>query len=327
MKRREFITLVGGAAVAWPLAARAQQPAMPVIGYLSARSPNDTTHLLAAFRRGLAENGFVEGQNVLVEYRWALGHYDRLPAMAVELAQRPVTVIASTGGDPAALAAKAATSTVPIIFAIGGDPVRLGLAASYNRPGGNATGMSILNSELEAKRLGLMLELMPPGGSLNVLLNPSFPLFDGQLRDVQEAAGALGLHIRVLRADSDFQIEAAFETIAQHDVAALVVGGSPFFDTRRDKLIGLAARHAVPAMYEFREFAVAGGLVSYGIDIIRTYRQVGIYVGQILKGAIPAILPIQQPTKFELVINVKTAKALGLNVPDRLLALADEVIE
>jgi putative ABC transport system substrate-binding protein len=326
VRRRALISLLGGAA-AWPLAARAQQPAMPVIGYLSARSPDDTTHLLAAFRRGLAENGYVEGRNVTIEYRWALGHYDRLPTMAVELVRVPATVIASTGGDPAALAAKAATSTVPIVFAIGGDPVKLGLTASYNRPGGNATGMSILNSELEPKRLGLMLELVPQATAIGVLLNPSFPLFDGQRRDVQEAARAHGLDIRVLAADSDAEIETAFETVAQQRMAALLVGGSPFFDTRRDKLIALAARNAVPAIFEFREFAVAGGLMSYGIDIAAAYRQVGIYVGQILKGAKPADLPVQQPTKFELVINIKTAKALSLEIPSKLLALADEVIE
>jgi putative ABC transport system substrate-binding protein len=327
VKRRQFITLLVGAAVGLPRVTRAQQPAMPVIGYLSARSPDDTAHLVAAFRQGLSENGYVEGRNVAIEYRWASGQYDLLPAMALEFVRPPVTVVASTGGDPAALAAKAATSTIPIVFAIGGDPVKLGLVASYNRPGGNATGMSILNSELEPKRLGLLLELMPQATNVGVLLNPRFPLFEGQSRDVQDAARALGLQIQVLRADTEREIEAAFETVAQRRMAALLVGGSPFFDTRRDKLVDLAARHAVPAIYEFRDFAVAGGLMSYGIDIAAAYRQVGIYVGRILKGAKPGDLPVQQPTKFELAINLRTARTLGLDIPAKLLALADEVIE
>jgi putative ABC transport system substrate-binding protein len=327
LRRREFISLLGGAAAAWPLAAHAQQPSMPVIGYLSSRSPDDTAHLVAAFRGGLGEGGFVEGQNVTIEYRWAHGQYDRLPALAAEFVRRPVDILATTGGEPAALAAKAATSTIPIVFLIGGDPVKLGLAASYNRPGGNATGMNILTATLEPKRLGLLRELMPQAATIGVLLNPKFQPAESQLRDLQEAAGTIGLQIHVLNAGSDRELDAVFETIAQQRIAALAVTADPFFDTRRDKLVALAARHAVPTIYHFREFAAAGGLMSYGIDSLATYRQVGVYVGQILKGAKPSDLPVVQPTKFEFVINLKTAKVLGLDVPPGLSARADEIIE
>jgi putative tryptophan/tyrosine transport system substrate-binding protein len=327
MTRREFLTLLGGAAVAWPRAASAQQPAMPVIGYLSARSPEDTAHLVPVFRRALAENGYVEGQTVTIEYRWALGQPDRLPAMAAELVRKPVDVLASTGGESAALAAKAATSTIPIAFIIGGDPVKLGLAASYNRPGGNATGINILTSTLEPKRLGLLHELVPQAATIGVLFNPNFPSFEGQVQGVQETARAIGVQIHVLRASTDREIDAAFETIAQQRIAALAVGADPFFDTRRDKLVATAARHALPTMYHFREFAAAGGLLSYGVSITEVFREFGIYTGRILKGTKPADLPVQQPTKFELIINLKTAKALGLTVPPTLLARADEVIE
>jgi putative ABC transport system substrate-binding protein len=326
MQRREFITLLGGAA-AWPLAARAQPPAIPVIGFLSTRSPEDIPHLLAAFLRGLAENGYVEGQNVTIEYRWALGQYDRLQAMSAELAGRPVGVIVAAGGEPAAMAAKAATSTIPIAFVIGGDPVRVGLAASYNRPGGNATGISIMTSTLDPKRLGLLHEVVPRAATVGALLNPNFPGFEGQLKEMQEAARTLGLQIHVLRASVDREIETAFDSIAQHRIPALAVGADPFFDTRRDKLVALAARHKVPAMYHFREFATAGGLMSYGIDISEVWRQVGVYAGRILKGAKPADLPVLQPTRFELVINLKTAKALGLTIPSGVFSIADEVIE
>jgi putative ABC transport system substrate-binding protein len=325
LRRREFITLLGGAAAS-PLAARAQQP-MPVIGFLSTRSPEDIPHLLAAFRRGLAENGYVEGQNVTIEYRWALGQYDRLPALAAELAGRPVVVFVTAGGEPAALAAKAATSTIPIAFVIGGDPVKVGLAASYNRPGGNATGISILTSTLDPKRLGLLHELVPQAATVGALLNPNFPGFEGQLKDLQEAGRAIGVQIFVLRASDDREVEGVFETVAQQRIPALAVSADPFFDTRRDKLVALAARHAVPAMYHFREFAAAGGLMSYGIDISEVWRQLGVYAGRILKGAQPADLPVLQPTKFELVINRKTARTLGLTIPSGVLAIADEVIE
>jgi len=327
MKRREFITLLGGTATTWPLAASAQQPALPVIGYLSARSPEDTAHLVEAFRRGLGETGFFEGHNATIEYRWALGHQDRLPALASDLVQRSVAILVSTGGESAALAAKAATSTIPIAFIIGGDPVKLGLAASYRRPGGNATGISILTATLEPKRLELLRELMPHVSAIGALLDPNFPPYESQLRDLREAARTLDLQVQELRASTDAEIDLAFETVAQQRIAALTVAAGPFFDTRREKLVTLAARHAVPTMYHFREFPVAGGLISYGIDSRVTYRHIGVYAGGILKGEKPAELPVLQPTKFELVINMKTAKALGLKVPLTLQVAADEVIE
>jgi putative tryptophan/tyrosine transport system substrate-binding protein len=317
--------LLGGA-IAWPIVARAQQPAMPVIGFLSSRSPDDTANLVVAFRRGLVDSGYIEGQTVTIEYTWALGQYDRLPAMALELARRPVAVLVTTGGEPAALAAKTATSSIPIVFAMG-DPVKRGLAASLNRPGGNATGVSILSPDLEAKRLGLLHELVPQAVTLSVLLNPNFPPAQDQLDEVQQAARATGLQIHVLRASTDREIDAAFDTAAQLRVSALSVTSDPFFDTRRDRLIALAARHSVPTMYQFREYAVAGGLMSYGIDLPDVYRQVGTYAARVLKGTKPADLPVQQPTKFEFVINLKTAKALGLSIPPGILAIADEVIE
>jgi putative tryptophan/tyrosine transport system substrate-binding protein len=327
MKRREFITLLGGGAVAWPLAARAQQPAMPVIGYLSARSPEDTAYLVEAFRRGLSEAGFVEGQNVTIEYRWALGQHDRLPGLAADLVRKPVTVLVSTGGESAALAAKAATSTIPIAFIIGGDPVKLGLATTYSRPGGNATGISILTATLEPKRLELLRELVPQASTIGALLDPNFPPYEGQLRDLREAARALDLQVQELRASNEAEIDLAFEAVARQRIAALTVVAGPFFDTRRDKLVSLAARYALPTMYHFREFAEAGGLMSYGIDSRVAYRQIGVYAGGILKGEKPGELPVLQPTKFELVINLKTAKALGLRVPLTLQVAADDVVE
>jgi putative ABC transport system substrate-binding protein len=326
IRRRQFIVSLGGA-MAWPLAARAQQPAMPVIGYLSARSPQDTTHLVEAFRRGLSEAGFIEGQNVMIEYRWALGQADRLPGLAADLVRKPVTLFVTTGGESAALAAKAATSTIPIAFIIGGDPVKLGLAATYNRPGGNATGISILTETLEPKRLELLRELVPQARTIGAFLDPNFPLHERQLRDVREAARALDLQVQELRVSTDADIELAFETVARQRIAAVLVAARPFFDTRRDKLVTLAARHAVPTMYAFREFPAAGGLISYGVDARVVYRQIGVYAGGILKGEKPAELPILQPTKYELVINLKTAKALGLKVPLTLQVAADEVIE
>ena len=281
---------------------------------------------MAAFRRGLLENGYVEGQNVAIEYRWALGQVDRLPALAADLVGRPVTILVATGGESAALAAKAATSTMPIVFSMG-DPVKVGLAESYNRPGGNATGINLLTQTLEPKRLGLLHELVPQAATIGFLLDPNFPSAEDQAKDMQEAGRAVGLQIHVLRANTDREIEAAFETIAQHRIAALAVAASPFFDTRRNTLVALAARYAVPTMYHFREFAAAGGLMSYGIDPIDAYRQVGVYAGRVLKGAKPADLPVLQPTKFEFVINLKTAKALSLEIPARLLSFVDEVIE
>jgi putative ABC transport system substrate-binding protein len=326
MKRREFITLLGGAAAS-PLAARAQQGAMPVIGFLSTRSPQDAAHLVTAFHRGLSENGFVDGQNLTIDFRWADGQYDRLPALAAELVRRPVKVIAATGGEPAPLAAKAATATIPIVFAIGGDPVRSGLVASYGRPGGNITGVSILTRTMEAKRIGLVREVVPRAETIGFLMNPTFPAVEAQLADIQEAVRNHGIQLQVLGASTDQAIDAAFETAARQRIPALVIGADPFFDTRRTKLATLAAKQAVPTMFHLREYAEAGGLMSYGIDLPDVYRQVGAYAGRILKGVKPADLPVMQPTKFELVINLKTAKALGLTIPPDMLSLADEVIE
>ena len=325
MRRREFISLLGGA-VAWPLAARAQQSAMPVIGFLSARSPEESAHLVAAFQSGLADNGYIAGQTVLIEYRWALGQYDRLPTMAADLVRRPVAVLATVGGEPAAMAAKTVTSTIPIVFAMD-DPVKQGLVESFNRPGGNATGMAVLSPDLEAKRLGLLHELVPQASTIGVLLNPNFPPAQHQLEEVQIAAQATNLQILALRASTDREIDEAFDTLIKQRIAALSVASDPFFDTRRDKLIGLAARYALPAIYQFREYPAAGGLISYGIDIANVYRQIGIYVGRILKGAKPADLPVMQPTKFELVLNLKTANTLHLAIPSGVISIADEVIE
>ena len=326
MRRRAFITLLGGAAVAWPLAAGAQQPAMPVIGYLSARSPEDTTHLVEAFRRGLKETGFFDGQNVTVEYRWALGQYDRLPAMAAEFARRPVAIIVATGGDPAALAAKAASSTMPIVF-VTGDPVKAGLVASYSRPGGNATGINLLTTTMEPKRVGILHDLMPQASTIAVLVDPRFPTAGMQSRDIEEAAHAIGIQTEVFHASTDSEINAAFQSIAQRRLPALLVAGAPFFDTRRGNLIALTAQHKLPTIYQFREYAVDGGLMSYGVSITDAYRQVGAYVGRILKGEKPADIPVELPTKFDLVVNLVTAKVLGLDIPPSLLARADEVIE
>jgi putative tryptophan/tyrosine transport system substrate-binding protein len=327
VKRREFITLLSGAAVAWPVAARAQQAAVPVIGFLSTLSPESNTPRLAAFDRALKEFGFVDGRNVAIEYRFVQGQYDRLPEMADELIRRQVAVIVAAGGEPSALAAKSATSTTPIVFVMGSDPVKAGLVTSYNRPGGNLTGINILTDTLEAKRLGLLRELVPRAAAVGLLWNPRFASAESQLRDVQEAARVINMTIRALPASTDREIELAFETVAQERIRALAVAADPFLTMSGDKIVALAARAAVPAMYEFRGQVAAGGLMSYGIDVVDVYRQAGVYVGRILKGEKPADLPVLQPTKFELVINLKTAKALGLNVPDRLLALADEVIE
>jgi putative tryptophan/tyrosine transport system substrate-binding protein len=327
MRRRDFLTLVGGVVVSWPLAAHAQPPPMPVIGYLSARSPEDTADLLAAFRSGLAQTGFVEGRNVAIEYRWARGQYDRLSAMAAELVGRPVSLLATTGGEPAALAASAATSTIPIVFTIGGDPVKEGLVASFSRPGGNATGVTLLTNLLESKRFGLLRELVPPKATIAVLVNPKFSQTAQMLNDVRVAANATDFQIEVLQASTDGELDAAFEAISRGHFASLATVADPFFDTRRDKIVGLAARCAVPAMYHAREYVLAGGLMSYGVDFSEAYRQSGIYVGSVLKGAKPADLPIMQATKFLMVVNLKTAKALGIKLSGNLVSIADEVIE
>jgi putative tryptophan/tyrosine transport system substrate-binding protein len=324
--RREFI--VGGAAAwaAWPLAARAQAP-MPVIGYLHSRGSDDAAHIAAGFRRGLRDGGFIDGQNVKIEYRWARGQFARLPDFAKELVRMPVAVLVAGGGEPAPMAAKAATSTIPIVFAMSGDPVKLGLAASFNRPGGNVTGVNILTTTLDPKRLGLLHDLVPGAETIGFLAHTSFPPSAGQIRDAEEAARAIGVRVHVLRADSEREIDAAFETMAKERIRALALASSPYFDTRRKQIIALAARHALPTIYHFREYPMDGGLISYGIDIIDVYRQLGLYTAQILKGAKPADLPIMLPTKFDLVINLKTAKALGLTIAPGVLAIADEVIE
>jgi putative ABC transport system substrate-binding protein len=329
MKRREFIALLGGAAAAplvSPRVARAQQP-IPVVGYLMSRSAADAAHLGEAFRNGLRDGGFIDGQNVKVEYRWADGDFARLPAMAQELARIPVAVLAAVGGNPSVMAAKAATSTIPTVFAMSGDPIKLGLAASFNRPGGNVTGVSVLTTTLEPKRLGLLHELVPKATTVAAFVNAGFPGVEGQVQDLQHAATQVGLELHIIRISTDHDIEAAFETIVRERIGALAVAGSPFFDTRRERIAELAARTRVPAIYHFREYAVSGGLISYSTDIREAHQQVGRYTAQILKGTKPGDLPIVLPSKFELVINLKTAKALGLEIPPTLLARADEVIE
>ena len=327
MKRREFIALLRGAAAAWPLAARAQQPAMPVIGFMSARSPEDSVHLLEAFRRGLKEGGFVEGENVAVQFRWARGDYGRLPALAADLVGRQVAVIVAAGGEPSGLAAKSATSIIPIVFGIGGDPVKAGLVSSFSRPGGNVTGVTLLTNLMEPKRLGLLRDLVPGVALIGVLINPDFPPAALQLQQVEEAARAIVQRIVIAKASNDDALETAFGSLVQEGAGALLVAADPYFDTRRERIVGFAQQRRLPAIYQFREYAVAGGLLSYGVSITDAYRQYGVYTASILKGAKPADLPVLQPTKFELVINLKTARALGVNISDNLLTLADEVIE
>jgi putative tryptophan/tyrosine transport system substrate-binding protein len=324
MERRMFITLLGGAAVAWPLAARAQQ-ATPVIGFLDATSAAERTEFMAAFRQGLADAGYVEGHNVATEYRWAEGRYDRLPELAADLVRRRVSVIATPGTTAAALAAKAATTTIPIVFGVGSDPVKLGLVTSLNRPGGNATGVNFVTNELTAKRVQLFRELVPAAKRMALLTNPTDPINESVLRDVEVAA--IGQQVLTFEASTGREIDTAFESMAREKVDALFVTGGAFFSARRVQFAVLAARYAIPATYSQRTFAEAGGLMSYGTPLADTFRQVGIYVARILKGANPADLPVMQPTKFQLVINLNTARALRFKVPPSLLALADEVIE
>jgi ABC-type uncharacterized transport system substrate-binding protein len=328
MRRREFITLLGGAAVAWPLAAHAQQPAMPVIGFLDPTTPDTYADRLRAFRQGLKETGYIEGENVAIEYGWAEGQFDRLPALAAELVRRRVAVIAAAGGSPSALAAKAATTTVPIVFSVSEDPVRLGLVASLARPGGNVTGINIFSGELVAKRLELLRELVPGAARVAVLVNPANVANTATtLREVEAAARVIGLQIKQLNASTSGEIDAAFANFVRERLDALFVGNDAFLNGRRMQLALLAARHVVPATYASRDYADAGGLMSYGTSFPDTYRQFGAYIGRILKGAKPADLPVVQATKFELVINHLTARILGLTVPPMLLARADEVIE
>jgi putative ABC transport system substrate-binding protein len=326
VKRRAFITLFGGTAAAWPLAARAQQQAMPVIGFLSARSPGVSAHVMAGFRQGLIDGGYFEGQNVTIDYRWAEGHYDRLSGLAVELVQRQVAVIAAISGTPAALAAKAATATIPIVFANGGDPVSAGLVGSLNQPGSNITGATFRALSTVTKRLEILRDLATSAGAIACLANPNNPIAEPETRDAKSAAHALGLQLRVLNAGSESAIDTAFAFLVRERVAGLLLGSDPLLAVNR-RLVVLTARHSIPAISPDREFALAGGLISYAGNQAATYRQAGIYAARILKGEKPADLPVSQPTKFELVINLATAKALGLDIPPQVLALADEVIE
>jgi putative ABC transport system substrate-binding protein len=328
LRRRQFITLLSGAAIAWPLAARAQQPAMPVIGFLSSASPDLYSDRLRIFRDGLKEAGYVEGQNVEIDYRWAEGHNDRLPVLAAELVRRPVAVIAAAGGTPSALAAKAATATIPIVFGVAVDPVDVGLVASLNRPGGNVTGVTNLNAEVAPKRLELLHELLPTATVVAVLVDPTSPtLAETFLRDLQPAAHSLGVQLHVVPVSTESDLDTVFATMAQLRASAAIIAPGTWFVGRAKQLAALTISHAMPTVFQYREFVAAGGLISYGSDETEYYRLVGTYVGRILKGEKPGDLPVQQATKVELIINLKTARALGLTVPLTLLGRADEVIE
>jgi putative tryptophan/tyrosine transport system substrate-binding protein len=327
IRRRDFIATLGSAVAAWPITARAQQPAMPVIGFLGSRSPEDSAALVAGFHAGLGETGFVENRNVTIEFRWAEGHYDRLPMLAADLAARQVAVIAAPGGIAAGLAAKAATAKIPIIFLTGADPVQFGLVSSLNRPDGNITGVAILTNTLAPKQLELLHEVAPTATLVAFLVNPKNPIAESDTRDLQSAASITRQQILVLNASNESEIDNAFATLVQQQAGSLLVQSDPFFNSRPDRIVALAARHAIPAMYQWRDFPVAGGLMSYGTILADAYRQVGIYAGRILKGAKPSDLPVQQSVKVQLVINLKTATALGLTFPLPLLGRADEVIE
>ena len=327
MRRREFISLLGGAVAAWPLAVRAQQAAMPVVGFLGSRSPDDSANLVAAFRAGLSETGFVEGRNVILEFRWAEDQYDRLPMLAADLVAHRVAVIAAAGGNPAGLAAKAATTKIPIIFLTGADPVQFGLVKSLSRPDGNLTGVAALTNTLAPKQLELLREVAPKATVAAFLVNPKNPLAESDTRDVQSAAGTTGQQILILSASNDSDLDNAFAALVQQKAGALLVQSDPFFNSRPDKIVALAARDAIPAIYQWRDFPAAGGLMSYGTDLAEAHRLVGVYTGKILKGAKPTDLPVQQLVKVQFIINLRTAKALGLNVPNTLIGRADEVIE
>jgi ABC-type uncharacterized transport system substrate-binding protein len=327
MRRREFIALLGGATAGWPLAARAQQPAMPVIGYLSFTSPDERPTLLAAFLQGLEQAGFVVGQNVAIEYRSARGHDERLPALVAELLKLPVTVIAATGGEASARAAKSATSQIPIVFTAGSDPVKAGLVASLNRPGGNVTGATAVSNELDAKRLQLLHELVPKAATIGVLIDPKNSVVQPVLADMKTAADVNGQRLVTLDAGTEAELESVFASLQSQHVDALLVTTNPSYEGRRQQIVALAERYSVPVLYPWREYSVVGGLISFSASFSDVYRQVGSYVGRILKGAKPSDLPVVLPTKFELVINLRAAKALGLSIPNTLLVSADEVIE
>jgi putative ABC transport system substrate-binding protein len=329
MRRRQFMTFFGGAAtsISWPLVARAQQEPMPVVGFLNGASPRSFAHVVAAFRQGLSATGYVEGRNVAIEFRWAEGQYDQMPAMAADLVGRRVAAIAVGGSPTTVLSAKVVPTTIPVVFVSGTDPVKAGLVSSLNRPGGHITGVYFFTRELESKRLGLLRELVPAAPTVVVLVNPTSAGAKIQTQEVQEAARALGLQIQILRASNERDLDAVFATLVQRRAGAVLVVGDPFFNSRRDQIVGLAARHAIPAMYEHREFTTAGGLASYGTSVTDAYRQAGGYVGRVLKGEKPADLPVIQSTRFELVINLKTAKGLGVIIPQPLLLRADEVIQ
>lgn len=327
MRRRDFIQVVGGSASLWPLAARAQQPTMPVVGFMHITSPENVPQFVRAFRQGLKEQGFIEGENLAVEYRWAYGHYDQLPDLAADLVRRQVAVLAATGGSPSPQVAKAATQTIPIVFTTNGDPVREGLVASLSRPGGNVTGVTVFGPAAVTKRFQLMHELVPNAATVAYLMNPTNPNADFELSAAQDAAHSLAMDLLVLRANSENELKTAFASMEQQHVGALIGASDSFLFYRRDQIASLAAHYRIPAIYYLREFAQAGGLMTYGNDLTDVYRLVGNYVGRILKGEKPADLPVLQATKFDFIINFKTAKALGLSVPNSMQLLADEVIE